>query len=131
MSLSFTHRRALLSLTSFVLAASAAAPGLATFVGPVLVGLAVSTRHAWAAVMAFAAVALAAGAHARAGARILSRADAPGPATAMARSPDARTLALVVPVAALLLMLGLVPAVMLDAVGTGVLALGRFFATAP
>jgi NADH:ubiquinone oxidoreductase subunit 4 (subunit M) len=108
----------------FGLAASALTPGLATFVGPVLIALDVAARGGSAtaaAVAAFLALAFAAAAHARAGARLFMRGGGP---TAL-RPLDGATLALVVPVGALLLALGLVPAAMLDAVGATVLALAH------
>jgi NADH:ubiquinone oxidoreductase subunit 4 (subunit M) len=108
----------------FALAASALTPGLATFVGPALVALDVSSRGGVAtaaAVAAFVAFALVGAAHARAGARLFARGGAP---TAV-RPIGAFTLALVVPVGALLLALGLVPAAMLDVLGATVSALAR------
>jgi NADH-quinone oxidoreductase subunit M len=115
---------------AFALAASAAGPGLATFVGPTLVALDVTTRQPWIAVPALAAFAAASGACVRAGAGILSRLRTPGAVAATARSPEARTLAVAAPVAAMLLALGIVPAAMLDAVGTSVLTLLRFVSAA-
>jgi NADH-quinone oxidoreductase subunit M len=112
---------------AFALAASALTPGLATFVGPALVALEIAARAPWAvaaAVAGLVALAVAAGAHARAGARLYSRA-ATATASVVPRPLGGATLALVVPVGALLLALGLVPAAMLDVMSAAVVALAR------
>jgi NADH-quinone oxidoreductase subunit M len=112
----------------FALLASLAAPGLATFVGPALVVLDASTRHPLAAVAALVALVVGAGAHARALRPLFARAVAAASATA--RDVDGAALAVAVPAALLLIVLGLAPRLALDAVATGVLDLVRLAAAA-
>lgn len=111
------------------LLAAVGAPGLATFVGPALIVLDGATHQPAAAVAALGAFALVAGAAARFGRRLFARVatDAP-PAPALAPMNEG-TLAVVVPVTALLLGLGLAPAPLLDAVGARVLDLVRAIVT--
>jgi NADH:ubiquinone oxidoreductase subunit 4 (subunit M) len=112
------------------LLASVGAPGLATFVGPAIVVLDAATRHPAAAIAALGAFVLVAGAAARFGKRLFPRVAADAATAPVLPPVDEGTLAVVVPVTALLLGLGLAPAPLLEAVGASMIDLVRQVSTA-
>jgi NADH-quinone oxidoreductase subunit M len=116
---------------SVALLASVGAPGLATFVGPAIVILDAATGHPAAAFAALGAFVLAAGAAARFGRRLFPRVAADAAPAPVLPPVNEGTLAVVVPVTALLVGLGLAPAPLLDAVGSSMIELARQLATAP
>jgi NADH-quinone oxidoreductase subunit M len=134
---------------AFALLASLAAPGLATFVGPVLIVVDASTRHPALAFVALAALVVGAGAHARLLRPVLARmiADQRRGGVEQRRAGveqrragveiegappfDRVSLAVVVLAAVLLVALGLVPALALDKAASGVLDLVHLVTAAP
>jgi NADH-quinone oxidoreductase subunit M len=112
------------ALLAFGLLASMGLPGLAPFVGQGLTVLASFGAHPLAALVAIGAAALATGYHARLLQRVL-----PGASLAWARAGTAdlgrREVVLLLPLCALVLVLGIYPAPILDTVRTGVSDLMR------
>ncbi|MDB4981988.1 MAG: NADH-ubiquinone oxidoreductase chain, partial [Myxococcales bacterium] len=106
-------------LLVFAALASMGAPGLATFVGPALIALDAFGRHAGLASLLLVAIAFSTGAHARVVRRAFTPvpmmgADAAASSGQGARDLDRRALAVALPLAALVLALGLAPAALLD-----------------
>jgi NADH-quinone oxidoreductase subunit M len=114
------------ALLSFALFASLSAPGLATFVGPALVVLDVFGRLPAVAILALVALAVSTGAHARLLRRVLSP---PAADAAPARELDRRALAVALPLAALVVALGVAPAALLDLSASSVRDLVRLLAS--
>ncbi len=120
-------------LLAFAALASMGAPGLATFVGPALIVLDAFGRHAGLASLLLVAFAFCTGAHARVVRRAftpLSSVDAASGVGEGPRDLDGRALAVALPLAALVLALGLAPAALLDVFAVSVRDLVRLLASA-
>jgi NADH-quinone oxidoreductase subunit M len=121
-------------LLAFAALASMGAPGLATFFGPALIVLDAFGRHAALASLLLVAFAFGTGAHARVVRRAFSPAGADlgvgAGAGAVPGDLDRRALALLLPLAALVLAFGLAPAALLDVFAVSVRDLVRLLASA-